>query len=252
MNTFCKRGTMPDKGDPYRHHPRLRGKIISPETSRFRSLDLSDLDAQMRAQGLPEDWRRTDAERDACRMNTLQAHWGGDIWIFAYGSLMWDPAFHFSEVRRAYLSGYHRRFCLRSEVARGTPDCPGLMAGLDLGGTCNGLVFRVDADKLETESRFIWRREMLLGSYVPEFLTLTTKQGPVEAMAFVVNRDNPMLLPSLSLEETARRIAHAEGYLGPNIDYLENLAASFELLELADEELFRLRDLARRFRAART
>ncbi|WP_417666401.1 gamma-glutamylcyclotransferase [Roseibium sp.] len=242
---------MTTPSDPFRHHPQLRGQIIPPETSRFRNLDLSDMDRQMRGMGLPEDWRRSDENRDQSRRETLQDRWGQDIWIFAYGSLMWDPAFHFSEVRRATLSGYHRRFCLKSEVGRGTPEAPGLMAGLDLGGTCNGLVFKVEAERLEEESHYIWRREMLLRSYAPEFLEMETALGSVEAMAFVVNRENPLLLPPMSLEETARQIAGAEGYLGPNIDYLENLADAFELLRLEDEELFRLRDLARRFRSER-
>lgn len=239
---------MQDVNDPFRHHPHLRSKIIEPETSRFRSLDLSHMDRKMRAMGLPEDWRRSDEDREASRLTALEGRWDKDLWVFAYGSLMWDPAFHFTEVRRADLRGYHRRFCLRSEVGRGTPERPGLMAGLDVGGTCNGLVFRIAAETLEEESKFLWRREMILHSYAPEFLELETAHGAVEAMAFLVNRDNPLLLPPLSLEETAQRIAQAEGYLGPNIDYLENLADYFELLELEDDELFRLRDLARAYR----
>ncbi|MEJ8473670.1 gamma-glutamylcyclotransferase [Roseibium algae] len=240
---------MPDHSDPFRHHPRLRDKIIKPELSRFRTLDFSVIDAEMKARGLPDTWRRSDEERETSRLDTLKDRWGSDIWVFAYGSLMWDPAFHFSEVRRASLTGYHRRFCLQSEVGRGTAERPGLMAGLDTGGQCNGLVFRIEAERLEEESHFVWRREMLMHSYTPEFLEMETELGSVEAMAFVVNRDNPLLLPPMSLEETARRIAGAEGFLGPNIDYVENLAASFELMNLEDDELFQLRDLARVYRA---
>jgi glutathione-specific gamma-glutamylcyclotransferase len=237
-----------EKTDPFAHHPHLRDKIIKPEASRFRSLDLSEMDANMKERGFPETWRRSDDNREASRVQTLEGRWGGDIWVFAYGSLMWDPAFHFSEIRRATLRGYHRRFCLKSEVGRGTPEAPGLMAGLDLGGTCDGLVFRVEADRLEEESHHIWRREMLLHSYAPEFLAVETGFGTVEALAFVVNRNNPLLLPPMPLDETARRIARAEGYLGPNIDYLENLAGAFQLLGLEDKDLFQLRDLARHYR----
>ncbi len=239
---------MQDATNPFRHHPNLATKIIPADESRFRTLDLTHMDRQMRSMGMPENWRRSDDDREASRRETLEGRWGQDMWVFAYGSLMWDPAFHFTEVRRACLAGYHRRFCLLSEVGRGTPEQPGLMAGLDTGGACNGLVFRLAAETLEEESRYLWRREMILRSYKPEFLTLETAHGPVEAMAFLVNRDNPLLLPPMSLEETARRIAAAEGYLGPNIDYLENLADYFELLDLEDDELFRLRDLARTFR----
>jgi cation transport protein ChaC len=234
--------------DPFRHHPNLKAKIIPAEESRYRSLDFEDMDSQMQALGYPADWRRSDSSRHASRLKTLESRWGKDLWVFAYGSLMWDPAFRFSEVRRAHLSGYHRRFCLQSEVGRGTPERPGLMAGLDTGGTCNGLVFRVSGDIMELESQYIWRREMVLYSYAPEFLRMNTALGEVEALAFVVARDNPLLLPPLEAEETARRIAHAEGILGPNIDYLENLAHYFELLNLEDAELFELRDLARSYR----
>ena len=239
---------MQDTANPFRHHPNLATKIIPADESRFRTLDLSDMDRRMRSMGLPENWRRSDEDREVSRLETLDGRWGEDMWVFAYGSLMWDPAFHFTEVRRARLGGYHRRFCLQSEVGRGTPERPGLMAGLDTGGTCNGLVFRLAAETLEEESRYLWRREMILRSYKPAFLMLETAHGPVEAMAFLVNPDNPLLLPPMSPEETARRIAEAEGYLGPNIDYLENLAAYFELLGLEDEELFQLRDLARTYR----
>lgn len=234
--------------DPFRHHPNLRDKIIEPDKSRFRSLDLSHMDREMRAMGKLEDWRRSDENREESRLNTMNGRWDQDLWVFAYGSLMWDPAFHFTEVRRANLEGYHRRFCLKSEFGRGTPERPGLMAGLDSGGTCNGLVFRIAADMLKEESKVLWRREMIMRSYAPDFLKLETAHGEVEALAFLVDRNNPLLLPPMSIEETAQRIAQADGYLGPNIDYLENLANYFEFLRLEDEELFQLRDLAREYR----
>ena len=202
----------------------------------------------MASRGFGPDWRRSDGDRDRSRRETLESRLDRDLWVFAYGSLMWDPAFRFAEIRKARLPGYHRRFCLRSEVGRGTPETPGLMAGLDEGGTCHGLVFRIAAEHVEEESHFLWRREMLMRSYAPDFLSLETAQGPVDALSFLVNRDNPLLLPPLSLEETARVIAQAEGYLGPNIDYLENLADYFEWLGLDDPELFELRDLARQYR----
>ena len=239
---------MDESTDPFRHHPNLRDKIVPPEESRFRTLDSTATERKMRALGFPESWRRSHENREASRQESLQDRWGQDIWVFGYGSLMWDPAFHFTEIRRASLSGYHRRFCLRSEFGRGTPDQPGLMAGLDRGGACNGLVFRIAADALDEESKYIWRREMSLFSYAPEFLSVETQQGELLALSFVVNRDNPLLLPPMSIEETARRIAHAEGVHGPNIDYLENLAHYFEVLKMEDAELFELRGLARSYR----
>ncbi|WP_417693629.1 gamma-glutamylcyclotransferase [Roseibium sp.] len=234
--------------DPFRHHPNLRSKIQDPLTSRFRSLDLTDMDRDMQGRGFGPDWRRCDEDRNASRLATLEGRLDEDLWVFAYGSLMWDPAFIFSDIRRATATGFHRRFCLRSEVGRGTPEQPGLMAGLDVGGVCQGLVFKIDGHLVEEESHFLWRREMLMRSYAPEFLTLETAEGQVDALSFLVNRDNPLLLPPMGLKETARAIALAEGYLGPNIDYLENLANYFEWLGLDDAELFELRHLAREHR----
>lgn len=236
--------------DPFRHHPALRGKIVPAEESAYRTRDFSDLDARLKEAGLPSAMRRSDENREESRRATLAGREGQDMWVFAYGSLMWEPAFHFSEVRRAHLEGYHRRFCLRSEFGRGTPDSPGLMAGLDKGGSCHGLAFRIPAEIAEEESHVVWRREMLFFSYVPEFLPVGTEQGRVEALSFVVNPDNPLLLPPMSLDETARIIARAEGHLGPNIDYVEKLASAFELLGIEDAELFELRDKARAYKSA--
>lgn len=229
----------------FRHLPEIQDRITNPLTSRFRRVDYSELDLLMAERGMPDGWRRSDESRENSRQATMAGRWNRDLWVFAYGSLMWDPAFLFDEVRRATLTGYHRRFCLRSEFGRGTKEQPGLMAGLDDGGLCEGLVYKVPQALVGDESRVVWCREMLLHSYVPTFLELATPQGPVEALCFVADKTNKHYINEIGLEETAHQIGVAAGILGPNLDYVENLAAYFETLEIEDAELFQVREKAR-------
>ena len=97
-----------------------------------------------------------------------------DVWVFGYGSLMWNPAFHFVEQRPARCHGYHRSFCLSTPVGRGSPDCPGLVLALDWGGSCTGVAFRIAGDQVDEELDVVWQREMVAGSYVPTWVRLAT------------------------------------------------------------------------------
>ena len=214
--------------DPFRHHPELRQKIVDPLDSSFRSMDIALLDEKMSAAGAPKTWRHSDAYREATRRATMKDRWHHDLWVFAYGSLMWDPGFHFREVRHGTLAGYHRRFCLRSELGRGTKEQPGLMAGLDRGGACHGLVFRIAQDQLDEETALIWKREMLLHAYEAMFLAIETRLGEVEALAFVIDPSARNYLPVVSDDRAAHYVATGEGVLGTSLDYVENLAAHFE------------------------
>lgn len=226
----------------FTHVPQLRDKIRDPETSRFRNLDMTRLDQRAREAGYPPDWRRSDAEREATRDAALSDRAGEDLWIFAYGSLMWDPGFYFDEVRVARAEGYQRSFCLKMKIGRGSPENPGLMAALDLGQACDGLVFRIRAEHVEPETQIIWRREMIGYGYVPTFVPLETRAGPVEALTFVVDRESGRYAGGLDVDHAARLIARAHGINGTNLEYLDNLAAQLDLLELEDEgfvELYR-------------
>src|SRR5262249_60117835 len=101
-------------------------------------------------------------------------------WVYGYGSLMWDPGFHFAEIRLAEVEGYQRRFTLKTEIARGSRARPALMLSLERQpGRCQGLAFRIAADMAEGESMILWRREMLAGGYCPAMVSMTTPQGPV-------------------------------------------------------------------------
>lgn len=227
--------------------PHLRDKIHDPETSRFRNLDYDEMDRLAIASGLPADWRRPDELREQSRAETFAGREDQDIWIFAYGSLMWDPAFYFEEVRLAKTSLYQRRFCLVTEMGRGSPEHPGLMAALDHGGSCEGLAFRIRSSEVVKETSVIWRREMISYGYVPIFLQLETDEGPVEGLSFLVDHNGGRYAKPMHVDEAAKMIARGEGLLGTNIEYLHNLANQLELLGLHDEVFVELYDRAKHF-----
>lgn len=233
--------------DPFVNHPELRGKIVNPRESSFRELDLMKLDEKMRSRGAAADWRHSDAYREESRLKALDNLIPSDLWVFAYGSLMWDPAFIFDEIRIAHLSSHERHFCLKSEFGRGTPERPGLIAGLDNGQGCDGLAFRVPQELVEEETRIIWRREMLLHAYTPMMLTATTLLGRIEVLAFIVDHTAKNYLPNLTLQQTVRYMATGKGMYGSSQEYLENMVSHFEILGIQDEALFKLRDATRSY-----
>jgi cation transport protein ChaC len=166
---------------------------------------------------------------------------GAAVWLFGYGSLIWNPAFHFVEARLGTIRGFHRRFCLWTHLGRGTPERPGLTLGLDRGGACRGVIFRIAASEVAAELDIVWRREMVSGSYAPRWVEVATEAGPVPAIAFVINHAHPRyagLLPDATVIET---IAAAAGRLGPCADYLFNTVAHLDALGIADRPLRRLK-----------
>ncbi len=228
--------------DPFRYLPDLRPHIEDPSGSRYRDIDYTVLDRAVANGGT--SWRRSDDEREATRKVALTGRSSMDLWVFAYGSLMWDPGIHFSEIRRAWASGYHRSFCLRSDIGRGSKERPGLMAALDTGGECQGLAFRITAADIDGETHLLWRREMIAHAYIPRFIDLQTPQGPLEALAFVMDQNAPRYVPGLSLAETARFIGTGKGPIGTSLEYLDSLVAHFAVLDIVDDELAELHELA--------
>jgi cation transport protein ChaC len=162
------------------------------------------------------------------------------VWIFAYGSLMWNPEMPFAERRRALLHGYHRSFCLYSRDYRGTPERPGLVLGLDRGGSCQGIVYRLPPESQGPALDLVWAREMAGDVYRMRRIGVATPQGPVSAYAFAVNRACSDYAGRLSLGEAARIIAHAAGGRGTGRDYLANTVRHLEELGIADGPLHRL------------
>jgi cation transport protein ChaC len=170
-----------------------------------------------------------------------------DVWIFGYGSLMWNPGFAFCEAVPALLRGYHRRFCLYSKSYRGTPERPGVVRGLDRGGACRGVAFRVPAVDVEAALAYLWEREMSDRSYRMKELAVETPSGTVMARAFVVDPVAPNYAGRLGLEETARLILQGVGRRGPCRQYLENTVRQLEALGVVDGPLHRLEAKVREF-----
>ncbi len=161
-----------------------------------------------------------------------------DFWLFAYGSLIWDPGFPFEEARPAKLMGFHRAFCLYSTRYRGTPEKPGLVLGLDKGGSCRGIAYRVANEHRETTMAYLWDREMLNRSYHCMDLSITLLDGrEVVARTFVIDRDGESYAGKLPLEDAARIIRDAHGQRGPNAAYLANTVEHLERLGLHDRRL---------------
>ncbi len=161
-----------------------------------------------------------------------------DLWVFAYGSLMWDPGFAFTERRLGVLRGYHRRFCIYSLRYRGTPEAPGLVFGLDHGGACRGMLFRVARAEALPVLESLWAREMVSAVYKPKLLPVRADDGEtVPACAFVVDRRHAQYCRGLDLAASAALIRRSAGERGPNVEYLANTVDHLETLGIADHGL---------------
>jgi cation transport protein ChaC len=183
----------------------------------------------------------TDMERDASLRETLASRPPGDVWLFGYGSLIWNPVFHFVERRTAHIKGWHRSFCLSSMIVRGSCDNPGLVLGLEVGGECMGVAFRIADEILEAELSLLWRREMLSNSYVPRWLDVLqegTRFGT--AIAFTVDQSAEHYIGELELDEIIRRLSTASGALGSAADYLFRTCEALRSHGIPDPDLERL------------
>lgn len=169
---------------------------------------------------------------------------GEDVWLFGYGSLMWNPAMEFAESRPAVVRGWHRQFCLWLHGGRGTPEKPGLMLALERGGSCAGLLFRIPAAEAREELLLPWRRELFTGAYRSRWVTAMTDAGPVRAATFVVNRDHNRYAGRLEETLVARYLATATGSLGTCMAYLTETLQALHAVGLRDRSLERLQRLA--------
>ncbi|HEJ9095019.1 TPA: gamma-glutamylcyclotransferase [Serratia odorifera] len=160
------------------------------------------------------------------------------VWIFGYGSLMWNPVFESEEVRPATLQGWHRAFCLRLTAGRGTQLQPGRMLALQEGGQTTGLAFRLPEDKLREELELLWKREMLTGCYLPTWCELTLENGQVvTALAFVMDPQHPLFEHDTNHQVIAPLIACASGPLGSNAQYLFALDNELKNHGMQDERI---------------
>ncbi len=206
---------------------------------------------RMVAASAPDMRLLTDEERAASLDATLalRPDAGEGVWLFAYGSLIWNPALHFDQRRLARVYGWHRSFCLSTQAGRGTPDNPGLVLGLDRGGACTGAAFHISEELMQDELSLLWRREMLSGSYRPRWVRLRGADGAPfgHAIAFTIQRDGENYAGCLSRDDIVRRLASACGALGSSADYLFRTRDGLRSLGIVDAGI---EDLARRVEQA--
>jgi glutathione-specific gamma-glutamylcyclotransferase len=181
-------------------------------------------------------------------LERTREEWGGrdPLWVFGYASLIWRPEFDAAEHRPASVHGWHRALRMRSRINRGTPDAPGLVFALVPGGSCQGMVYRVAAERAACELDKLWAREMVTGVYDPRWLPCRTAAGPVRALAFTLKRSSPAYIPRLDDDELLHVLRHARGRFGSTLQYLLETARALEAHGMRDREIQRMVALARR------
>ena len=163
---------------------------------------------------------------------------GGELWIFAYGSLMWRPDFAFEERVPAKLFGYHRALCVYSHHHRGTAERPGLVLGLDRGGSCVGLCFRIAAAAAPATLDAVRRREMISGVYAEIAAPVRLADGRrTAALAYVARRGHAQYAGALPADEVTRLVAQGRGTAGPNLDYLRGTQDHLAAMGMADRRI---------------
>ncbi len=169
-----------------------------------------------------------------------------EVWLFAYGSLIWNPACDFAERQVGLARGWHRSFCLGwDEWFRGSEGQPGIMMSLDRGGQCKGVAYRLPPDAIEASLGKLFRRELRVKpmSHSPRWVSVCTEKGPLRAVTFVINRRGPRYLNGLSTEQVADALAAAVGPMGSMADYLYSTVSHLEALGIHDRRLWRLQEL---------
>ena len=157
------------------------------------------------------------------------------LWIFGYASLMWRPGFSFVERRRARLTGYHRSLCIHSYEHRGTRERPGLVMGLDRGGACVGVAFRIAPEDEDAVMTYLRARELITHVYKERRSRIVLSDGQAtEAVTYVVDRTHEQYAGRLSVDAAVERVCGAVGQAGPNEDYVLNTVAHLHELGIED------------------
>ena len=187
----------------------------------------------------------TDADYDAAVEELMAAAPPDEFWIFAYGSLIWNPATAYDAERIAVARGWHRNFCLHDERYRGNPAQPGLMLCLDRGGACRGVAYRLPQDRIRENMDKLIRREMSMvpNAFPGRWITVATETGPLRALTFAIDRRNARYVGGLSLGERADRLAVATGWRGSMAEYILSTVTRLEELGIHDRNLWALQRL---------
>jgi cation transport protein ChaC len=167
-------------------------------------------------------------------------HANDDLWVFAYGSLMWRPGFPFQERVPAQLAGMHRALCVYSFVHRGTPEKPGLVLGLDRGGACRGMAYRVSAADRRDTIAYLRAREQVTKVYRETIRRITLhdhQRQQTPALVYVVDRGHPQYAGRLSLSQQLHYVRQGHGQSGPNRDYVLATVKALESLDCRDSDL---------------
>lgn len=165
----------------------------------------------------------------------------GDFWVFGYGSLIWRPGFEYEEESLAVLHGRSRALCVHSWVHRGTRENPGLVLGLDRGGSCHGMARRVGQDKREAVIAYLRERELVTHVYQERWVKIRLEDGrKTEALTYVVDRNHEQYAACMDEEERVRRVMQAAGRSGANREYVLNTVKSLRELGIRDEKLERI------------
>ena len=178
-------------------------------------------------------------------MNIKSDHAGEDLWVFAYGSLMWQPGFAFLERRNARLVGAHRALCVYSFVHRGTPHRPGLVLGLDRGGNCRGIAYRLAGRKRATTIEYLRAREQVTMVYREAWRRVWLDDDPqqnVQVLCYMVDRGHQQYAGHLTLAEQLRYVRQGHGRSGQCRDYVLAAVKELETLGVRDADLHRLAD----------
>lgn len=172
------------------------------------------------------------------------------VWIFGYGSLMWNPGFPHRAREPALVHGWHRAFCVYSHIWRGTPENPGLVLGLDRGGSCRGVAFAIDPEREADVLAYLDERERVTNVYWRRRLTATLRSGKaISAWGYIADRGHHQYSGKLALMRAARIIAEGIGKGGTNPEYLENTIVHLERLGIPEGPLHKLRDRVRKLMA---
>lgn len=168
-----------------------------------------------------------------------------ELWIFAYGSLMWDATFPYAQAKAARLLGWRREMCIWTALARGTPECPGLGLGLMPGGFCQGVAYELAVETQARALEMLWHREMWTDTYTPTWVTLEMEGAMHPALTFTTNQASRQFVGDLALENVVEHIAKAEGERGPCRDYLSNTVARMHALGIEEPHLRALNDMVK-------